>query len=60
MNRQHLYKAANEPKHFYIIDGKHNDFMYNDHPVFQSLISELITFFNVHFTETKVKEVTRA
>lgn len=54
-----LYEAANQPKHLYLIDGKHNDFMYNDHPVFQKLVEELTTFFQTHFTETKVKEATK-
>lgn len=55
-----LYKAANEPKYLYVIDGKHNDFMYDKHPIFQSLIDELTAFFNTHIALTKVKEVTRA
>lgn len=41
-----LYQAAGEKKHFYLIDGKHNDFMYDDHPVFQELIVQLKEFFN--------------
>jgi uncharacterized protein len=41
-----IYEAANEPKQLYIIDGKHNDFMYHEHPVFQELVSELKIFFD--------------
>ena len=41
----HFYDAAAEPKKLYIIDGKHNDFMYHEHPVFQDLITQLNTFF---------------
>lgn len=40
-----LYAAAAEPKQLYLIDGKHNDFMYHEHPVFQDLISQLKDFF---------------
>jgi uncharacterized protein len=40
-----LFKAAKEPKTFYLIDGKHNDFMYHEHPVFRKLIQKLIEFF---------------
>ncbi|EKN63242.1 alpha/beta hydrolase [Schinkia azotoformans] len=52
-----LYEAAQEPKQFYLIDGKHNDFMYHEHPVFQSLTSELTLFFNtnLNFLANKVE-----
>ena len=40
-----LYRAATGPKTFYEIDGKHNDFMYSDHPEFDELVQELDTFF---------------
>ncbi len=40
-----LFEAAKEPKQLYLIEGKHNDFMYHDHPVFQKLIRELMSFF---------------
>lgn len=46
-----LYKAAIEPKQFYLIDGKHNDFMYHDHEIFQSLVTELNTFFTENLAE---------
>ncbi|WP_100401936.1 alpha/beta hydrolase [Bacillus sp. FJAT-42315] len=46
-----LYKAANEPKQLYVIDGKHNDFMYHEHEVFQELISQLITFFDANLAK---------
>jgi fermentation-respiration switch protein FrsA (DUF1100 family) len=32
-------------KVFYVINGKHNDFMFDDHPVFLDLIKQLATFF---------------
>jgi uncharacterized protein len=40
-----LYEAANEPKQLYIIDGKHNDFMYHEDEVFQDMIAQIKTFF---------------
>lgn len=43
-----FYDLAFEPKELYIIDGKHNDFMYHDHPIFQQLISRLDKFFGKH------------
>jgi fermentation-respiration switch protein FrsA (DUF1100 family) len=43
-----LYEAAKEPKQFYLIDGKHNDFMYHQHPVFQELVQQLKDFFGKH------------
>lgn len=43
-----LYELAHQPKQFYLIDGKHNDFMYHEHPVFQELAGELNAFFNAH------------
>ncbi|NGQ94967.1 alpha/beta hydrolase [Brevibacillus sp. SYP-B805] len=43
-----LYEAAKEPKQFYLIDGKHNDFMYHDHPVFRDLVAQLTAFFQKH------------
>ncbi|WNF36365.1 alpha/beta hydrolase [Bacillaceae bacterium IKA-2] len=42
---QSLYEAAAEPKELYLINGKHNDFMFGDHPVFGELIEELTRFF---------------
>ncbi|WP_017381664.1 alpha/beta hydrolase [Paenisporosarcina sp. TG-14] len=53
-----LYAAASEPKQFYLIDGKHNDFMYHEDPVFQELITELTSFFNSHMSVDKKTEVT--
>jgi len=40
-----LYQKAQEPKYFYIIKGKHNDFMYNDHKEFRKLTEKLKEFF---------------
>lgn len=42
---QSLYEAAKEPKELYWIDGKHNDFMHRDDPVFQDLMQRLSDFF---------------
>ena len=40
-----LYAAAKDPKELYWINGKHNDFMYYDHPVMNDLIDHLLDFF---------------
>ena len=40
-----LFARAAAPKTFYEIDGKHNDFMFHGHPVFEALILELQAFF---------------
>lgn len=40
------FAAAAEPKRYYEIDGKHNDFMLQDHPVFNRLLEELTDFFS--------------
>nr|WP_273848052.1 alpha/beta hydrolase [Halalkalibacter alkalisediminis] len=53
-----LYEAASEPKQLYIIDGKHNDFMYHEHPVFQKLVNELTVFFNTSLAFNQVEKVT--
>lgn len=40
-----FYEKLSCKKQFYAIDGKHNDFMFDDHPVFNALICELDKFF---------------
>lgn len=42
-----LYAATAEPKELYWINGKHNDFMYNGHPVLSELNAQLVEFFQV-------------
>jgi fermentation-respiration switch protein FrsA (DUF1100 family) len=42
---QALFEAAEEPKELYWIDGKHNDFMYYDHPILNALIERMLIFF---------------
>jgi len=44
-----LYDAAVSPKTLYTIDGRHNDFMYVDHPEFLTLCDRLEEFFNTAF-----------
>jgi alpha-beta hydrolase superfamily lysophospholipase len=39
-----LYAAAHEPKELHLLAGKHNDFMYHDHPVFVTLMARLTAF----------------
>lgn len=51
-----LYEAANEPKQLFIIDGKHNDFMYHEDEVFQELIGQLKTFFNENVAGKEAEE----
>ena len=44
---EQLYAKAEEPKTLYWIDGKHNDFMYEGHPVLGDLAARLAEFFMV-------------
>lgn len=44
-----LFKKAGSPKYFYWIDGKHNDFMFDDHPEFIRLNNKLDKFLQVAF-----------
>ncbi|MGF6953655.1 fermentation-respiration switch protein FrsA (DUF1100 family) [Neobacillus sp. B4I6] len=53
----HFYEAATEPKQLYIIDGKHNDFMYHGHPVFKDLINQLESFFGKELSYTKLEKI---
>lgn len=48
-----LYQAARGPKTLYDIDGKHNDFMYRDHPEFLMLCDELRLFFDAAWARAK-------
>jgi uncharacterized protein len=44
-----LYAAASSPKTLYTVDGRHNDFMYADHPEFSLLCASLAEFFDDAF-----------
>ncbi|WP_017549831.1 alpha/beta hydrolase [Salinicoccus carnicancri] len=44
-----LYDSACSPKTLFTIKGKHNDFMYSDHPEFNLLCKHLVTFFERAF-----------
>jgi pimeloyl-ACP methyl ester carboxylesterase len=44
-----LYAAASSPKTLYTVDGRHNDFMYGDHPEFILLCDRLDQFFGDAF-----------
>lgn len=46
---QALFQAASSPKCFYSIDGRHNDFMYSDHPEFLRLCEQLEPFLKESF-----------
>jgi pimeloyl-ACP methyl ester carboxylesterase len=41
-----FYNLLNCEKRLYMIDGKHNDFMFDDHPVFHGLVEQLDAFFS--------------
>ena len=47
-----LYAAATSPKFLYTIDGRHNDFMYGDHPEFLRLCDRLQAFFDDAFLKS--------
>ena len=47
-----LYAAAKSPKTYYKIAGRHNDFMYGDHPVFVELIAQIDRFLRVAFEKS--------
>jgi uncharacterized protein len=53
-----LYEAAKEPKQIYLINGKHNDFMYHEHPIFQDLIENLAEFFQTHLNVILPQKIT--
>lgn len=43
---QAIFDAAASPKTLYTVDGRHNDFMYVDHPEFVTLCDRLKEFFD--------------
>lgn len=51
---QALFHAAASPKTLYSIDGRHNDFMYVDHPEFVQLCDRLKEFFDEAFRMSSV------
>lgn len=44
---EQLYAKAGEPKMWFWIDGKHNDFMYEGNPILGELAAQLADFFRV-------------
>lgn len=46
-----IYQKAKAPKELYTIKGKHNDFMYSDHPEFVKLCHHLTDFFQEAFSQ---------
>jgi dipeptidyl aminopeptidase/acylaminoacyl peptidase len=40
-----MYEALGGEKELVLLEGKHNDFMFDDHPVFHELINKLIAFY---------------
>ncbi|MBB3665518.1 MULTISPECIES: alpha/beta hydrolase [Prauserella salsuginis group] len=47
-----LFAAAPSPKSFYTIDGRHNDFMYGDHPEFIRLCEHVEEFMTDAFRDS--------
>ena len=45
-----LYASAASPKTLYMVHGRHNDFMYSDHPEFLLLCDRLKEFFDEAFS----------
>ncbi|MEV6796289.1 alpha/beta fold hydrolase [Streptomyces sp. NPDC051320] len=45
-----LYASAASPKTLYTVDGRHNDFMYSEHPEFLLLCDRLKEFFDETFS----------
>lgn len=41
-----FFEKITSKKEFYTIDGKHNDFMFDDHPVLAGLVTKLDNFFS--------------
>lgn len=44
-----FFSTLNCEKKFYLIEGKHNDFMFDNHPVFTELLNEMDKFFRFLF-----------
>ncbi|WP_090395884.1 alpha/beta hydrolase [Natribacillus halophilus] len=47
-----LYESAAAPKSLFTVKGKHNDFMYSDHPEFKALCTHLFAFFQEAFEKS--------
>ncbi|QIK63298.1 alpha/beta hydrolase [Leucobacter viscericola] len=47
-----LFAAAASPKVFYRVDGRHNDFMFVDHPVFVAMCDQVEAFLTPAFEES--------
>lgn len=45
---EEAYRLANQPKELYYVEGKHNEWMFDEDPKFIGLIDALETFFNKH------------
>ena len=42
---EEAYRLAQEPKQLYYVDGKHNEWMFDDDPKFQALTDALAAFY---------------
>ena len=45
---EEAYRLAQEPKQLYWVEGKHNEWMFDDDPKFKGLISAMSDFFKKH------------
>ena len=45
---EEAYRLANEPKQLYYVDGKHNEWMFDEDPKFQALAAALADFYKEH------------
>ena len=45
---EEAYRLAKEPKQLYYVDGKHNEWMFDDDPKFQGLAKALADFFKTY------------
>ncbi|MEU6602209.1 alpha/beta hydrolase [Streptomyces flaveolus] len=50
-----LYASAASPRTLYTINGRHNDFMYGDHPEFLLLCDRLKEFFDAAFSASAAR-----
>ena len=45
MEAEEAYRLAREPKQLYYVDGKHNEWMFDEDPKFQALAKALADFY---------------
>ena len=50
---EEAYRLAQEPKEFYYVEGKHNEWMFDDDPKFKGLAAALADFFSKYLKPFK-------